>query len=116
MSGVNDDSLAQSLLESGILSQAQLEEARQQAEEAETSLVDVLLEKGYVQAADIAAVVEKNAQTPQEAEPGEPSPSSKEEAGGATRACPTDAWPCARRRGERGCAGHAAQCGPADTS
>ncbi len=58
MSGVNDDSLAQSLLESGVISQGQLEEVRQEAEESGAGLVSVLLEKGYASAADLAAAAQ----------------------------------------------------------
>ncbi len=58
MSGVNDDSLAQSLLDSGVISQGQLEEARREAEESGAGLVSVLLEKGYASAADLAAAAQ----------------------------------------------------------
>ncbi len=58
MSGVNDDSLARSLLESGIISQGQLEEVRRKAEESGIGLISVLLEKGYASAADLAAAAQ----------------------------------------------------------
>ncbi len=58
MSGVNDDSLAQSLLDSGVISQGQLEEVRQEAEESGAGLVSILLEKGYASAADLAAAAQ----------------------------------------------------------
>ena len=51
MSGVNDDSLARSLLESGVISQGQLEGVGREAEESGAGLVSVLLEKGYAPAA-----------------------------------------------------------------
>ena len=47
MSAVNDDSIAQSSLDSGVISRGQLEEVRQEAEESGAGLVSVLLEKGY---------------------------------------------------------------------
>ncbi len=69
MAGANDNSLGQSLVDSGVITAGQLEEAREQVQASGQGLVNVLLERGYVSAADLAAAAE---QTPVEAaEPAE---------------------------------------------
>jgi len=55
---VNDEQLGQNLVDSGVISQGQLEGARREAEESGTGLVSVLLEKGYASAADLAAAAQ----------------------------------------------------------
>ncbi len=58
MNDVNDEQLGQNLVDSGVISQGQLEGARREAEESGTGLVSVLLEKGYASAADLAAAAQ----------------------------------------------------------
>ena len=75
MNGVNEDVLGQSLVAAGVISPDQLEEAQRQAETRGSGLVNVLLEEGYVSAADLAAAVEQSA--PAAAPPAEPAPEPK---------------------------------------
>jgi len=58
MNESNDVELGSSLVDSGVISQGQLEEARREAEESGAGLVSVLLEKGYASAADLAAAAQ----------------------------------------------------------
>jgi len=51
-----------------VISQGQLEEARQEAEESGTGLVRILLEKGYASPADLAAAVQSREDAPPQAE------------------------------------------------
>ncbi len=83
MSGVNDDSIAQSLLDSGVISQGQLEEVRQEAEESGVGLVSVLLEKGYASAADLAAAAQSREEdAPLQIEESQAPPPTISQAGG----------------------------------
>ncbi len=74
MGEASDEAIAQSLLQSGLTSADQLEEARAQAKERGTGLVNVLLELGHVSAGDIAACVEQAAETAAEPAPEEAVP------------------------------------------
>ena len=58
MNASDDAELGSSLVDSGVISQGQLEEVRQEAEEIGAGLVSVLLEKGYASAADLAAAAQ----------------------------------------------------------
>ena len=54
MAGMDDQALAQILIDKGIISGDQAEEARQQAEADGTTLIQTLLALGYVSASQIA--------------------------------------------------------------
>jgi len=58
MNASNDAELGLNLVNSGVISQGQLEEVRQEAEESGAGLVSVLLEKGYASAADLAVAAQ----------------------------------------------------------
>ena len=64
MNASDDAELGSSLVESGVISQGQLEEVRHEAEESGAGLVSVLLEKGYASAADLAVAAQGREDAP----------------------------------------------------